>query len=63
MSEDDWKADLETLDERDKPYARRYRARLLDGDPVAERTMRQYKAGELRSREAILIGGCPRRSA
>jgi len=61
MSDDEgFEADLDTLPERDQPYARRFRQRLHEGDPRAERVMRQYRAGELRSREAILIGGVAR---
>ena len=52
-------ASAEKLPEREQPYVRRFVQRLRDGHPKAERAFRQHKAGELRAREAIMIGGVP----
>jgi len=61
MSDDeDFEAEIGTLPERDQPYARRFWKRVREGDPRAERVMPQYEAGELRCREAIMIGGVAR---
>jgi len=57
---DQVEADIESLPENDRPYAWRFAERLRDGDPTAERVMRQHEAGGLRANEAIRIGGCPR---
>ena len=54
--------ELSTFAERDQPFIRRFLQRRDEGDARAERGMRQYKAGELRAREAMMIGGVPCRA-